>query len=469
MSRLTLLFIALPALLGLAICTSFGLGVDEAHYMLYARHLDLSYFDHPPLVGWTHALFNAVLGESLFSARLPAILIGLFSNWQLFLFLRRLGFSEERSRWATLASGLCFQFFVLFVFLLPDTLCLLLFWPLLAVTSSLVEKPTVKKWLLLGLVLGLLGLAKYTALFFLVPVAIALIKRQGLSFLRGPGFYLGVVLAGFLILPVIIWNQEHGWISFLYQMGHVAGGGDGWQGFLKSWALQFVLYSPFLWPFAFVGFWHLWRRSSVHAEFALWTALTFGLFFLWSSWREVVLPHWPALFYLLTISVGLAKTLETRARAWALTMIALTGVFVLVLVVTLVSGAAYRIPGALREVAGWDEAMHLAGEKLTSPKDRIAVLNWTYASRALYYGPEVEKRVVVLDDRFDQFDVWNPESIEGLDLWILQFSYDEKDLTGIVNCQSLSEKERSPVMIRGFEMFQVILQKCVTASKPSGS
>ena len=29
-----------------------GLSVDEAHYALYAAHLDWSYFDHPPLVGW---------------------------------------------------------------------------------------------------------------------------------------------------------------------------------------------------------------------------------------------------------------------------------------------------------------------------------------------------------------------------------------------------------------------------------
>ena len=29
-----------------------GLSVDEAHYALYAQYLALSYFDHPPLVGW---------------------------------------------------------------------------------------------------------------------------------------------------------------------------------------------------------------------------------------------------------------------------------------------------------------------------------------------------------------------------------------------------------------------------------
>lgn len=28
------------------------LSPDEAHYALYATHLDWSYYDHPPLVGW---------------------------------------------------------------------------------------------------------------------------------------------------------------------------------------------------------------------------------------------------------------------------------------------------------------------------------------------------------------------------------------------------------------------------------
>ena len=57
----------------LAVAPTFGLGTDEAHYVLYAKFLDLSYFDHPPLVGWTHALFYYTLGTNEFLARLPAM------------------------------------------------------------------------------------------------------------------------------------------------------------------------------------------------------------------------------------------------------------------------------------------------------------------------------------------------------------------------------------------------------------
>ncbi len=59
----------------LAVAPTFGFGTDEAHYVLYAKFLDLSYFDHPPLVGWIHMLFYYTLGANEFLARLPAILL----------------------------------------------------------------------------------------------------------------------------------------------------------------------------------------------------------------------------------------------------------------------------------------------------------------------------------------------------------------------------------------------------------
>ncbi len=463
MSRLSFICLLLPAILALLVASSFGLGVDEAHYMLYARHLALSYFDHPPLVGWTHWLFNLVLGETLLSARLPAILLGLVAHWQLFAFLRRMGFSESHSRWGLVAGGLCFQFFVLFLFLLPDTLCLVLFWPLLAVAASLAEKPSIKKWLGLGLVLGLLGLAKYTAFFFVVPVAVVLIRRQGFSFLRQPGVYLGALISLLLVSPVLIWNAQQGWASFLYQAGHVATGSEGFSGFLRSWVLQWALYSPFLWGFSIWGFLHLRKRQDARAEFAFWSAATFGAFFLWSAWQQTVLPHWPALFYFLTIPVGIARALETKWRTLAVAMTGLTAACVLAVVVLMSTGLGFRIPNALKEVGGWPQVMREADQRLNSENERLAFLNWTYGSRALYYGRAIENRIVIVDDRQDQFDLWNPEDWTGRDLWVTQFSYDWKDPLSVLACDSLSEKQQSPVFVKGSELYQVIFQRCANA------
>jgi hypothetical protein len=50
--RLFLYFITFIAIVRIVLAPYVALGVDEAHYVLYGLHLDLSYFDHPPLVGW---------------------------------------------------------------------------------------------------------------------------------------------------------------------------------------------------------------------------------------------------------------------------------------------------------------------------------------------------------------------------------------------------------------------------------
>jgi 4-amino-4-deoxy-L-arabinose transferase-like glycosyltransferase len=452
----------LPAFLQLLVFWSFDLGVDEAHYMLYARHLDLSYFDHPPLVGWVHFLFNSVFGENLFSARLPAILAGAFSSWQLFRFLGEQGFSERASAWGTFAFGLCFQFFVLNLFLLPDTLCLALIWPLLRASVRVGERPSLMAWLRLGFWLGLMGLSKYTAVFFLVPVAAVILPRQGFSFWKDKGFYAAILLALLVISPVLQWNQQRDWLSFRYQGAHVLGGEHGLRSFFQSLAAQFALYSPFLWPFSLIGFRDLFRRQRDEARFAFWTAAVVGVFFLFSSWQSTVLPHWPSLFYLFTIPWGVALVFEKRekiAKAAALATAALVGA----LCFLLVTGLGYGIPGALKEVGGWPSFLGEVKTRLQSDRDGVGFLNWTYGSRALYYGRDFENRIFILDDRFDQFDLWNSNPVQGRDLWIVQFSYDERELGDIVRCSSLGEKEKIPVSVRGFYLYDVLLQKCSMA------
>ncbi len=71
-----LYFISFVAVLRLALAPYVGLGVDEAHYVLYALNLDLSYFDHPPLVGWIQYIFTSIFSTNEFGARVAAIIIG---------------------------------------------------------------------------------------------------------------------------------------------------------------------------------------------------------------------------------------------------------------------------------------------------------------------------------------------------------------------------------------------------------
>lgn len=461
MNRKFLLF--LPAFLQLLILSTFDLGVDEAHYMLYARHLDLSYFDHPPLVGWVHFLFNSVLGENLWAARLPAVAIGLFSTFQIFEFLKRQKFSENEALFAAVITSFSFQIFVLNTFLLPDTLCVLLIWPLMQTTKNLVEKKRLQDWLLLGLWLGLSGLAKYTSVLLLVPVAVVIISHLGFSFLKKPGFYLAVILAAVIVSPVLMWNKQHQWASFRFQSGHVLSTQEvSWKSFLQSWSLQFGIYSPFLWPVAMWGFYQLCQKmrkqASVELQFAGWTAISIFIFFLYASFQNTVLPHWPILFYLFTMPLGLAMMKQRWPRLITVCGSITAGILIM-LSVLLVTGIGYRIPGALKDVGGWPEISKTANEKLNE-QSFMAVTNWTYASRALFYNPKNESRIFVLGDHNDQFDFWKSGSPEGKDVLILQFVGDEKNISQWIACESLKPSERKEIFVRGGHLYDVSFQWC---------
>ena len=124
-NRAAIWLIAAFAGVRLAVAPAFGLGTDEAHYVLYAKYLDLGYFDHPPLVGWTHALFYYTLGTNEFLARLPAILLFAVTSFLCYRFTLLEG-GEKTALLATAALNSSFLLSGLGLMLLPESLLLAL-------------------------------------------------------------------------------------------------------------------------------------------------------------------------------------------------------------------------------------------------------------------------------------------------------------------------------------------------------
>ena len=60
--------------LKLVLASIFPLSSDEAYFLIWARHPDLGYYDHPPMVGWVLHLM-LYLGSAEVLLRLPAILL----------------------------------------------------------------------------------------------------------------------------------------------------------------------------------------------------------------------------------------------------------------------------------------------------------------------------------------------------------------------------------------------------------
>src|SRR5689334_3969505 len=88
--RLALVLVGASLALHVVLAGVVSLSPQEAYYWQYARHLDLSYFDHPPLAAWTIRATTALLGDGERAVRLAAALHGALFALFFFLAGRRL-------------------------------------------------------------------------------------------------------------------------------------------------------------------------------------------------------------------------------------------------------------------------------------------------------------------------------------------------------------------------------------------
>lgn len=417
---------------------SLGLSVDEAHYALYAAHPDWSYFDHPPLVGWVQWPLVALDAPTWLLRLLPqalwlgtALLVhGLAERLQVGLPRGVAGW------WATAVLALTPLLHVLGIGLLPDTL--LVFWSaaLVWLTLNLMDTATARSpghWLGLGLLLGLTGLSKYTAIFAAVAVALCLLRAHGPSLVRSPWPWVAVLVALVLVLPVGVWNHANHWISFTYQAQHGAGG--GWQGvhLLRFLLVQLLAYGPLL-LVAWAG-----SRQGVAAPGArsllLFFAVPFSVMAALSG-GGTSLPHWtaPAWVALAPLAgVGLARAWQRGRRRLVLGLVVAQALVSAVLLGLMLSagqpwmanstgqGNSAQPSNPFADLHGWEEAGATARTLAAQQGLRsVAVQNWTLASRLGWYARPLP--VQVLEDRFDQFDLWAGDLPTGADTLLVDWS-----------------------------------------------
>lgn len=409
---------ALVCVLGLHIVlgAALGLSVDEAHYALYATHPAWSYFDHPPLVGWSQWPLVVLDAPVVVLRLVPGMLwLGTVLLVYRIAELLRAGCGS----WALLSLLLAPLLHVLAIGLLPDTLLMFFSAALMFQTLRLMQPEALlawRPWLVLGVVLGLAGLSKYTAIFTAFAVAACLFRAHGWKVVCSAKLWVSVGLALVLVLPVAYWNAQNQWISFTYQAKHGAGG--GWEALhlARFGVVQILAYGLLLW-------WGWKGLCSLSPGRLRWLVgfflVPFTIFALLSGGGSG-LPHWtaPAWVALAPLSgLGLAQAMQSSARRWVNGLMWLQGLLCVALLGMMVSGGMPFMqghaasaqssdpPNPFADLHGWDAAgataLQLARER---GLDSVSVQNWTLGSRMGWYARPL--KVHVLEDRFDQFDLW---------------------------------------------------------------
>lgn len=429
--------------LRLLVAPFFDLGVDEAHYVLYARYLDYSYFDHPPLVGWAHALFYYTLGTNSFLARLPAAIVMALISWQVYRWLESCGYDQKASLWGVAALNGSFIFGALGLMLLPDTLLIATMFGVVFSVQRTVQKPIPSSYALLGVALGVAGLAKYTAFLLLPAVLIFLFWTKRTRLLFTPKLLLTAAIALLVVSPVLLWNFSHDWASFAYQGDHVANQNAWSLGvFARSLAAQFGAYSPPLFILALWGFYKAAKNPKLRLATSIGAVLL--LFFFYTQGVKPALPHWISPFFALFIPLGTALLAQNHALWAKRTLHICVGLTLLVWAVVhaelaLKLGRFEDFNSPFRDIYGWKEATEKAAlllPKLDSKKKALAVTNWSTASRVRYYAPQGVE-IFLIDSRKDQFDLWENRQPTGYDLIFINSRFYGEDIKAKYICDSV--------------------------------
>jgi hypothetical protein len=202
---------AVTFLIHLAFNGGYGISRDELYFIVCGQRLAWGYVDQPPLVpliaAWSYALAGDWLtGFRLVPALTMAITVGLTAD-----FARLIG----GGRFAQILAGLCALAAPVFLadglFVSTD-----MFQPLtwLGVAWCLVRLAQTNDqrwWIALGLVVAFSLWSKYAIVFFVAALAVGAVFTPLRKSLTKPWVYAAAVLVAVLVLPNILWQQNHGW------------------------------------------------------------------------------------------------------------------------------------------------------------------------------------------------------------------------------------------------------------------
>jgi len=384
--------------------------MDETYYWLWGQHPALSYFDHPPLVGWTQGLAS-VLGWNRLGLRVM-VLATLGGDVALLVaFARQLGGAEWRALfWPSAALlGATPIFFGLTNLALPDHL--LVFFTLLAVYAfgrfRAGDDAGAPRWrwlYLTALAIGLATLSKYTGALLAGGIGLSVLLTPRLRRLFASShFYLAIALALALQTPVVLWNLAHGMASFEF----ILGGRRAFSGFqlggLGGYLLgiAFVL-SPFL-------LWPLWRFLRARGDGLGFPRAVFwlsSLSFLGASLFTDILIHWNIVAYAAVLPF-VAPYLRHRFAAYG--HVVFGGLVALLLAVNFGVYPVRALVGSADQASGWSYGWDEVGARVArlaaaEGAGFIAATDYTLAGPLAFALQDPD--VTSLAPRRDAFDDW---------------------------------------------------------------
>ncbi len=218
---LTIAVIVIVAMtvLRIAYASLIELRTDEAYYWTWSKEHVLSFLDHPPMIAGFIRFGTAIFGDTDLGVRFGGIVAMSCTQLLLADIARRLTHDVRAVVLAILMPEAALYYGLLMAKVAPDTalipFAVAMVWALVRVAESGDQR----WWLAAGLFGGLARLSKFTVVMMLPAVAAyMLVPDWRVKQLRSPYPWLAALIALVVFSPVLIWNYQHDWASFRFQL-----------------------------------------------------------------------------------------------------------------------------------------------------------------------------------------------------------------------------------------------------------
>ncbi len=360
---------------------------DEAYYWLFSKHPAAGYFDHPPVTAWLIAAGSALIPGEL-GVRILFVLVSVATFYicdkflvqpKRKLFYRLLIFTMP----AAIPGG---------ILAVPDIPVVFF-----SVAASILIIKGIKNYknaLLLGLLLAAMGYSKYTAVL-MIPAWI--FAAPGL--LKNYRFYLACLIALLLLIPHLIWQYNHSFITILFHLTE--------RGLIRGWNINdsgdfaggvLLLTAPavaILWLFSF------FKNKRKHEHVII---LTFLIFCLIISSFTRTEANWiaPAIPFM---AITAANHTFSRSMLNRILFIS-SGCITAGIVIFAIAGQLLHRPDATFQVFHNKEWAQNIAQK-TDNKPIIFLNSYQMAAKYEFYSGNKAWSYNTINGRRNQFSLWS--------------------------------------------------------------
>lgn len=323
--------------------------LDEAQYWFWGQNLDFGYYSKPPIIAWVIRFFNAISGsDSTFWIRLSAPLFHMATALMLMRITRRLGW-EEIEAWVGVTFITLPAVSLSSTLVSTDTIQILFVAIAIWAFLGLNKRASVIEALLLGVSLGLAFMTKYSILFMLPGVAVAMILMPSAR-ISWRDCLIAAVAGAIVVSPNLWWNLTHdiATVRHTESIAHWSGGKGGGStlhlvGAIEFFLAQFGVVGPIVF---FAMLWGAWRmirgEANDREKLLVWLSMPVVILITLQAFFAKAYANWAVTAYV--AGTILAVWLLRATKRGLVTSVIINGIPAVLLPILTVFAADLKLP-----------------------------------------------------------------------------------------------------------------------------